>query len=70
MTTYQLKQINVTVVTQYYGHVIHAGGNTTYRTVELQLTPEQTVALQLRDEEAYGTVIVETIDDYIPVDTL
>ena len=48
--------MKLTVVIQYHGHVIHAGGCTTYRTVVLELTEEQTKQLALKQDEDYGPV--------------
>ena len=36
--------MKITVMIQYYGHVINAGGNVTYRSVTLTLTDEQVAA--------------------------
>jgi len=33
--------MKITVMIQYYGHVIHAAGSMTYRAVSLTLTDEQ-----------------------------
>lgn len=49
----------ITVMIQYFGHVIHAQGNVTYRTVELELTEEQSKKLKLRKDEDYGPIAIE-----------
>ncbi len=52
--------MKMTVVIQYIGHVIHAGGSVTYRRVTLDLTPEQAEALDLLcEEESFGPVIFD-----------
>ncbi|MGK0705152.1 hypothetical protein ACSFCW_16970 [Yokenella regensburgei] len=50
----------MTVLVQYLGHVIHAGGSVTYRTVEIDLTYDQVKALELKADEEYGPVIFRT----------
>ncbi|MDG7000416.1 MAG: hypothetical protein JRN15_15070 [Nitrososphaerota archaeon] len=50
----------MTVVIQYIGHAIHAGGHITYRRITLDLTSEQADALTLHcNEEEYGPVIFD-----------
>ena len=52
--------MKMTVVIQYIGHAVHAGGSVTYRRVTLELTPEQNKALDLLcEEESYGPVIFD-----------
>jgi hypothetical protein len=51
--------MKLTTLIQYHGHVIHAGGHTTYRRVTVELTAEQAAALQLREDEDYGTMFIE-----------
>jgi len=51
--------MKITVIIQYHGHVIHAGGHTTFRRVTMDLTEEQAAALQLRKDEEYGTMLIE-----------
>jgi len=51
--------MKITVMIQYYGHVINAGGNITYRSVTLTLTDEQAAALDLREDEDYGPTAIE-----------
>ena len=46
----------LTVMIQYVGHVINAGGSVEYRHVEIHLTPEQSQALTLHDDEHFGPV--------------
>jgi len=55
--------MKITVMIQYYGHVINAGGNITYRAVSLTLTDEQAAALELNDDEAYGPTAIEKDDE-------
>ena len=50
----------LTVVVQYMGHVINAGGLVSYRTVTLELTEEQQQKLQLKDDEHYSVVVLDT----------
>lgn len=51
--------MKITVVIQYVGHVVHAGGLTTYRTVEIELTDEQAGKLKLAcEDESYATAII------------
>jgi len=49
---------SMTVLVQYLGHVIHAGGSVTYRTVDIELTDEQVKALELKVDEEYGPVAI------------
>lgn len=51
--------MKMTVVVQYLGHVIHAGGLPTFRTVEIELTPEQQKQLILSQDEYFGTVVFQ-----------
>ncbi len=52
--------MKMTVVIQYIGHAIHAGGHITYRRITLDLTSEQADALTLHcNEEEYGPVIFD-----------
>ncbi|MEL7628730.1 hypothetical protein AAGW04_06960 [Pectobacterium aroidearum] len=55
MSTEQSK-IKMTVMIQYMGHVVNAGGNIEYRAVELELTEQQSEALALQQDEYYGPV--------------
>ena len=55
--------INITVVVQYVGHVINAGGCVNYRTVVLELTPEQEVRLKLKQDEHYGPIVIESMQE-------
>ena len=55
--------MKITVMIQYYGNVINAGGNMTYRSVSLTLTDEQAAALELNDDEAYGPTAIEKDDE-------
>jgi len=55
--------MKITVMIQYYGHVINAGGNMTYRSVTVTLTDEQAAALELNDDEAYGPTAIEKDDE-------
>jgi len=48
-----------TVIIPYYGHYIHAGGDIVYRRVTIDLTEEQAAALQLREDEEYGAMLIE-----------
>lgn len=50
------KANSLTVVIQYVGHVINAGGCVTYRSVEIKLTPDQMKLLELSTDEYYGPV--------------
>ena len=51
--------MKLTVIIQYYGHVIHAGGDIVYRRVTMELAEEQAAALQLREYEDYGHMLIE-----------
>ena len=53
--------MKMTVLIQYYGSVIHAGGHMTYRTVTLDLTDDQARALALRPDEEFGPI---ALDEY------
>ena len=53
--------MKVTVIIQYYGSVIHAGGHMAFRSVQIDLTEDQKKALALRPDEEYGPV---ALDDY------
>ena len=53
--------MKLTVLVQYYGSVIHAGGHMTYRSVTIDLTDEQVKALALRPDEEYGPI---ALNDY------
>ena len=55
--------MKITVMIQYYGNVIHAGGSMTYRAVSLTLTDEQAAALELREDEDYGPTAIEKDDE-------
>jgi len=55
--------MKITVMIQYYGHVIHAAGSMTYRAVSLTLTDEQAAALELREDEDYGPTAIEKDDE-------
>jgi hypothetical protein len=48
--------MKMTVMIQYYGHVIHAGGSITYRSVEIELTEEQAKKLALKADEDYANI--------------
>lgn len=52
--------INITIVVQYVGHVVNAGGSISYRTVVLELTPEQENSLKLSQDEHYGLVAIDS----------
>lgn len=52
--------LTLTVVAQYVGHVINAGGLVSYRTVTLELTEEQQQKLQLKDDEHYSVAVLDT----------
>lgn len=49
----------LTVMVQYVGHVINAGGAVNYRTVEVALTPEQQQRLKLQRDEYYGPISIK-----------
>ena len=51
--------MKITVMIQYLGHVIHAGGNISYRSVTLSLTEEQAAALRLLEDEDYGPIAID-----------
>lgn len=53
----------ITVMIQYFGHVINAQGNMTYRAVEIELTDEQSKKLKLKKDEDFGVVAIEVNDD-------
>jgi hypothetical protein len=44
------------IMIQYFGHVIHAQGSVTYRTVEIELTKEQAEKLELKADEDYTNI--------------
>lgn len=50
---------SMTVLVQYLGHVIHAGGSVTYRAVDIELTEEQVKALELKTDEEYGLIAIK-----------
>jgi len=51
--------MKLTVIIQYYGHVIHVGGDIVHRRVTLELTEEQAAALRLQKDEDYGPMLIE-----------
>lgn len=53
--------MKLTVLVQYYGSVIHAGGHMAYRSVTIDLTEEQVKSLALRPDEEYGPL---SLNDY------
>ena len=53
----------ITVMIQYFGHVINTQGNVTYRAVEIELTDEQSKKLKLKKDEDFGVVAIEVNDD-------
>ena len=52
--------MTMTVMIQYFGHVVHAGGSTTYRAVTIELTDEQVAQLILQEDEAFGVIAIAT----------
>jgi len=52
--------MTMTVMIQYFGHVVHAGGSTTYRAVTIELTADQVAKLILQEDEAYGVIALAT----------
>jgi len=50
---------SITVMIQYVGHVVNAGGAVTYRKVELVLTPEQRRIIALTEDEYYGPMSID-----------
>lgn len=56
-----MKPEKLTVMIAYTGDAVNIGGSITYRSVTVQLTPEQSHALALRDEwDSYGPMALET----------
>ena len=51
--------MKLTVIIPYYGHYLLAGGDIVYRRVTMELTEEQAAALQLREDEEYGHMLIE-----------
>lgn len=49
-------RVKITVMIQYVGHVVNAGGSVEYRAVEIDLTVEQSAKLALSQDEYYGPV--------------
>lgn len=49
-----MTNIKLTVMIQYVGHVINAGGSVEYRSVEIELNDEQSSKLKLQKDEYYG----------------
>lgn len=49
-------RVKITVMIQYVGHVVNAGGSVEYRAVEIDLTAEQSAKLALSQYEHYGPV--------------
>lgn len=54
--------MKLTFLIQYYGHVIHAEGSVKYRTVDIELTPEQKQKLKLVKDEDFGVVAINSDD--------
>ena len=53
-----MKRAKLFVTIQNSNLVIHCGGCMTYRTVELELTEEQSKKLRLRDGDDYGPISI------------
>lgn len=53
----------ITVMIQYFGHVINAQGSITHRLVEIELTEEQSKKLKLKKDEDFGVVAIEVNND-------
>lgn len=48
----------ITVVVQYVGHVINAGGTVSFRTITLELTEEQKGKLKLGKDEYLSVLAI------------
>ena len=57
--TNQSLPVKLIVMVQYVGHVVHAEGSVSYRSIEIELTDEQAKKLRLRNEyEDYATFAI------------
>jgi len=54
--------MKLSVMIQYVGHVVNAGGTVTYRLAQVDLTDEQAEKLKLKHDEFFSVISIDCDD--------